>query len=732
MRIAGASTTARAERRAAAPRARWPAPARASPRRVRPASGPRARASASSSCSAATGPTTRDRRRADVRSRGALGDRRRACASTCAGRAASRARRPRPARPAARPPATSCSAIRGSCAHAHVEDERPGEARRAPASRSAVSGLAGSSWPVTNATALAIAALGDRDPGVGRRRDAGGDARARPRTAMPGRAQRLRLLAAAPEDERVAALEPHDRRARRARARRAAASSRPGAPARRRRPCRRRRPRRPARASASASGGIRRSWRMTSALAISSQRARGQQAGVARARRRRGTTRHGASDLARAAPRQQPRGDLGAERARARRRRARRAPRRCRRRGRRRRAACSPPSRRRTRVRADRRVAVGLERAHERALGGSSARVAGASSMRRDARRSLAGARRHGQARPGPAAGTSSSSGAPRVAAAQALRARRRPARSRRSSPSASLRRRVSTLPRSSTTSRSARSARSCAARRSDERADARARRPARRATRAPHSASRGSARGGDGGDARCPSGSSRGHVLGRVHGEVDRRRRAARASSSRTQRSLSDAALGRGRRWSRSRRARLAAEQRRHLARLRQRQRAAARPDPHARRLSGRTLSAAAPRAPPRPAAPALGRRLVEPEQLAQQLLAAVAALLGLQADRRLVQQPLHDRARHRLDAREVARRRASPSGPAFSARTWSTISAPCSRSAAMVGMTSSWRQPAREALDLLLDDRLGARALGLADARGCARRRACRSSMS
>ena len=56
----------------------------------------------------------------------------------------------------------------------------------------------------------------------------------------------------------------------------------------------------------------------------------------------------------------------------------------------------------------------------------------------------------------------------PAVRRARAARARRAPARSRRSSPSASLRSRVSTLPRSSATSRSSRSARSCGARRSD------------------------------------------------------------------------------------------------------------------------------------------------------------------------------------------------------------------------------------------------------------------------
>ena len=58
--------------------------------------------------------------------------------------------------------------------------------------------------------------MGDGDPRVGGRRDAGGD----PRHDLeldPGRAQRFALLAAAAEDERVAALEPHDALARRGR-----------------------------------------------------------------------------------------------------------------------------------------------------------------------------------------------------------------------------------------------------------------------------------------------------------------------------------------------------------------------------------------------------------------------------------------------------------------------------------------------------------------------------------
>ena len=76
-------------------------------------------------------------------------------------------------------------------------------------------------------------------PGVGGGRHAGGDARDDlERDAR--RAQRLGLLAAAPEHERIAALEPHDHRARPRRARAAAARSPPGRPTGRRPPCRRR------------------------------------------------------------------------------------------------------------------------------------------------------------------------------------------------------------------------------------------------------------------------------------------------------------------------------------------------------------------------------------------------------------------------------------------------------------------------------------------------------------
>ena len=104
---------------------------------------PRARARRARSRSAATGADDGDRGRADP---GLLGDARRSSprvpstvrwpgsvprSTTAAGSSA------------ARPAAISCSAIRGSCLDAHVEDERAGEARPAPSSRARVSGLLG-------------------------------------------------------------------------------------------------------------------------------------------------------------------------------------------------------------------------------------------------------------------------------------------------------------------------------------------------------------------------------------------------------------------------------------------------------------------------------------------------------------------------------------------------------------------------------------------------------------
>ena len=88
----------------------------------------------------------------------------------------------------------------------------PGKAASAFQS-SRLPGLFGSSWPVTSATALAwlrwVSGISRYAPAA--------SAAVTPGTISygdPGAAQRLGLLAAAAEDERVAALEPHDRLAR--------------------------------------------------------------------------------------------------------------------------------------------------------------------------------------------------------------------------------------------------------------------------------------------------------------------------------------------------------------------------------------------------------------------------------------------------------------------------------------------------------------------------------------
>ena len=81
---------------------------------------------------------------------------------------------------------------------------------RASASQStSVRPLAGSSWPVTTVKCVDSAAVGDRDAGVGGRADGAGDA-GHDLERDAGRGERLGLLAAAAEHERVAALQPHD------------------------------------------------------------------------------------------------------------------------------------------------------------------------------------------------------------------------------------------------------------------------------------------------------------------------------------------------------------------------------------------------------------------------------------------------------------------------------------------------------------------------------------------
>ena len=219
-------------------------------------------------------------------------------------------------------------------AHAHVEDERAREGRQ----RRPVDGglrLLGVLVAGHEGHRAGHPALGDRDPGIGRRGHAGGHAgndlvvAARPRAApAPPRRRARRRTGRRPSGGR--------RCARRGRARPAAAWSRAGAPARRRPPCPTSTTSASARAWASASGGIRRSWRMTSARAMSSS---------ARAVSRPGSPGPAPTRYAVTAPGPRARRRSAAARprrrpaARAPRRRARRAPRRCRRAPRRRRAA---------------------------------------------------------------------------------------------------------------------------------------------------------------------------------------------------------------------------------------------------------------------------------------------------------------------------------------------------------------------------------------------------------
>ena len=104
--------------------------------------------------------------------------------------------------------------------HAHVEDERPGEAReRLPVERRL--GLLRILVAGDEGDRRGGVAVRDRDARVGGRRDPGRHAR-HDLERDPGGGQRLGLLAAAPEHERVAALEADDALARPAPARRAA------------------------------------------------------------------------------------------------------------------------------------------------------------------------------------------------------------------------------------------------------------------------------------------------------------------------------------------------------------------------------------------------------------------------------------------------------------------------------------------------------------------------------
>src|SRR3954470_19655193 len=216
--------------------------------------------------------------------------------------------------------------------------------------------------------------------------------------------------------------------------------------------------------------------------------------------------------------------------------------------------------------------------------------------------------------------------------------------------------------------SRSSRSARSWAARRSELVPTSA---PSARSfsDNAPHSASYGSARGGTAAIAR-PSASRAGTSLAECTARSTSPRRSA-ASISRTQRSLSPRARSRSPDVvivTTSTSPPSAAATSRACARARALPRGPA-------RGGGRCRGCRASR-------PALQRvhvgrlavrlfrlggasGVVDPEQLAQELLAGVAGgvVVGvLELQRRLVQQPLHHRARDGLDPREVARRSALP----------------------------------------------------------------------
>ena len=151
---------------------------------------------------------------------------------------------------------------------AHVEDERPGKpGERLPVERRVV--LGGILVPGDEGDRRGVLAVGQRDAGVRRRGDPGGDARARPRTGFrPPPAPR-----------------PPRRRARRRTGRRPSGGPRCVPPGHARPSAARSRPAMSAappgrlptsissasgRAPSSAPGGIRRSWRITSALASSS------------------------------------------------------------------------------------------------------------------------------------------------------------------------------------------------------------------------------------------------------------------------------------------------------------------------------------------------------------------------------------------------------------------------------------------------------------------------------
>ena len=366
--------------------------------------------------------------------------------------------------------------------------------------------------------------------------------------------------------------------------------------------------------------------------------------------------------------------------------------------GRRRRAGAG--ARRRARgVRADRRVAAGAERArraraprarHACGVGSCERRQRGARRRSSPARASSASApwpgRRHERSR--------SSSAPASSAAPEPLEAGARRARARRTRPSASLRSRVSTLPRSSTHLEVRPRGEQLRARGAGCSVPTRA--PGgqrRRATRAPHERVARRRRAPAPPTIARPSGQLARHVLGRVHGEVDLAAQQRVLELAPTQRDLSSPA-----RAPRSpavvivTSSRLARAALGHPARLGQRQRAAARAEPisRPRRRSSRTSARG------RVVAGLVGRLgdVLEAEQLAQQRCMRACTRSPprpLQPQRRLVQQPVDHRARERLDPLAVALGERLPAALVLGQHAARRSRRRGARSAASVGSTSS-----------------------------------------
>ena len=349
--------------------------------------------------------------------------------------------------------------------------------------------------------------------------------------------------------------------------------------------------------------------------------------------------------------------------------------------------------------------------AHARALG----------EQRMPASRSSVTARRRSRGR---VAGRASSASAPWPAARHerslehAADSASRPSRlspaaastSASTSPAASLRSRVSTLPRSSTTSRSGRAGAAAGRARRSDAVPTRAPAAARPATRADQHVER---------------------VLARRRGdELGARRRSSPGTSLAecTARSISPASSARS---SSLDPARLVPRARSGVARGRDRDEPSSPPSTRGdRRAPARArarsracrsaacvnaAAAGARRRRPLGARPSSRRRSSRPNssrRTCRRRVAAAPASGALQAQRRLVQQPLHDRAR---DGSTRARSRVGqrpPSGRRSRRAPGRRSRRRGARSAAIVGMTSSEPSHSAKRLDLLLDDRLGARA--------------------